>query len=124
MQLYFVPFRANWELYRPVFRSVHRGRVQLNLPGTRRIALGWGGGGVGGERRGDKGYRIHMTCYILGSSWMHDCLRANPLAGYREKFLFFCPSRLHYLLSSYLVTPFDLHSKWRTSTVFQFSNYC
>ena len=59
MQLYFVPFRANWELYRPVFRSVHRGRVQLNLPGTRRISIRVGGGGGWGERDGaikDIGY--------------------------------------------------------------------
>lgn len=84
------------------------------------LALGWRGGGG----RGDKGYRIHMTCYTLGSRWMHDSLRANPLAGYREKFLFLCPSLLHRSLSSYLFTRFDLHSKWRSSTFFQFSNYC
>lgn len=86
------------------------------------LALGWGGGG-GGER-GDKGCRIHMTCYTLGSSWMHDSLRASPLAVYREKFLFICPSRFHRSLANYLVTRFDLHSKWRSWTVFQFSNYC
>lgn len=89
--------------------------------GTRRISIGVAGGGGG---RGDKGYRIHMTCYTLGSRWMHDSLRANLLAGYREKFLFLCPSLLHRSLSSYLFTRFDLHSKWRSSTFFQFSNYC